>query len=144
MLLVYFDVFILQSKSKVNTFVCNGNTFISIEIQAAFTIMWPFCTEQLRATDEKADEKTDDKKDKKENKDKKDDKKDTDVSLIIVVGVCNGPKVTVTVRPVSRPFKVIPVFPIPKVKDTILLSFKTWSLKVTTLRKAWKSMSHNS
>ena len=93
--------------------------------------MWPFCAEQLRATDEKADDKTDDKEDKKENKDKKDDKKDTDVSLIIVVGVCNGPK-------------VIPVFPIPKVKDTIPLSFITWSLKDTTLRKAWKSMSHNS
>ena len=65
--------------------------------------MWLFCTEQLRATDEKADDKTGD---------KSDDKKDTDVILLIVVGVCNSPKVTAPVRPMSRPFKAISVIPI--------------------------------
>ena len=83
--------------------------------------MWLFCTEQLRATDEKAGDKSDDKKDSKENKDKddKDDKKDTDVSLLIVVSVCSSPKVTAPVRPMSRPFKAISVIPISKVIATI-------------------------
>ena len=67
--------------------------------------MWSFCTEQLRATDERAG-------------DMSDDKKDTDVSLLIVVGVCNSPKVTAPVRPMSRPFNAISVIPIPKVIAT--------------------------